>query len=89
MCPKLLEEGAISKLSTPTSFVNATRLEVKKNGIDYRHIVDLRPLNISFAIPSVKFETLSMLPYLAKPYDKSLAIDMQSGYYALGIHADY
>lgn len=56
--------------------MNATRLEIKKNGVDYRHIVDLRPLNTSFSIPTVKFETLSMLPYLAKPYDKSIAVDM-------------
>ena len=82
----MIAEGAIVPLSAPTAFVNSTRLEVKKNGVDFRHIVDLRPLNSSFSAPANKFETLSLLPHLAKPFDQSVAVDMQSDYYARGIH---
>ena len=40
-------------------------------------------------MPRCKYETLSSLPFLARRDDVGITADMQSGYYALGIHEDY
>lgn len=61
----MLKEGAIREIATPTSWVSASRLEPKTSG-GYRHIVDLRPLNAHLPVPRVKYETLAMLPFLAR-----------------------
>lgn len=66
----------------------SSRLEPKKSG-GYRHIVDLRPLNVHFDVPRVKFESLSLLPALSLAGDKAIGVDLQSGYYALGIDPLY
>jgi hypothetical protein len=68
--------------------VSSSRLEPKRSG-GYRHLVDLRPVNSHITIPKCKYETISQLPYLAKPYDAAVTVDMQSGYYALGIDPIY
>ena len=88
LLPKLLQEGAVRPVNTPTRYVSASRLEPKRSG-GYRHIVDLRPVNAHLRVPKCKYETLSTLPFLAKPNDTAITMDMQSGYYALGIHADF
>ena len=63
-------------------------MEPKKSG-SYRHIVDLRPLNKNFTVPKVKYESLSLLPALALGGDKAIGVDLQSGYFALGINPRY
>ena len=82
--PRLLAAGAIRSVASPSAFVSATRLEPKRSG-GFRYIVDLRPLNQFLTIPKVKFETLSLLPLLSKPGDVGVTVDMEQGYYALGI----
>ena len=47
--------------------------------------MDLRPLNVHFTVPRVKFESLELLPALSLVGDKAIGNDLQSGYYALGI----
>lgn len=51
--------------------------------------MDLRPINECVTVPKCKYETLSSLPFLARQQDTGVTMDMQSGYYALGIHVDY
>lgn len=84
LLPKMLQEGAIRQVETPTPWVSASRLEPKRSG-GYRHLVDLRPINDCLAVPRCKFETLQQLPFLARSGDGGISVDMQSGYYALGI----
>ena len=75
-------------MEEPTRYVSASRLEPKRSG-GYRHIVDLRPLNCHLIVPRCKYETLASLPHLARTGDVAVALDMQSGYYALGIAAEF
>ena len=65
LLPKLLAEAAIVPVDTPSNWVASTRLESKKSG-GYRHLVDLRPLNAHIALPKTKYETLGLLPHLAR-----------------------
>ena len=88
MKPRLLAAGAIRSVATPSAFVSATRLEPKRSG-GFRHIVDLRPLNQYLNVPKVKFETLLLLPLLSKPGDAGVTVDMEQGYYALGIAPEF
>ena len=48
--------------------------------------MDLRPLNAFLSVPSVKYETLSMLPALCRRHDLGVSVDMEQGYYVLGVH---
>ena len=88
LLPKLLQEGAIRRLSHPTPYVSPSRLEAKASG-GYRHVVDLRQLNKHVPVPRTKYETLGLLPQLSELDDVAISLDMQSGYYCLGIHPDY
>jgi hypothetical protein len=45
--------------------VSASRLEPKTSG-GFRHIVDLRPINVHLPVPKCKYETLAMLPFLSR-----------------------
>ena len=65
--PEYLSAGAIVQLAAPTSFCCSTYLTPKKGTTDFRHIVDLRPLNKYVITPKCKFETLSWLPDLHLP----------------------
>ena len=63
-------------------------LEPKRSG-GFRHIVDLQPLNPFLTVPKVKFETFSLLPLLSKPGDAGVTVDMEQGYYTLGIVPEF
>jgi hypothetical protein len=63
--PKLLREGAVREVPGPTPWVSASRLEPKTSG-GFRHIVDLRPINVHLPVPKCKYETLSLLPFLSR-----------------------
>ena len=84
----MLQEGAIRQLSSPTPYVSPSRLEAKASG-GFRHVVDLRQLNKHVPVPRTKYETLGLLPQLSEAGDVAISLDMQSGYYCLGIHPDY
>ena len=86
--PRLLAAGAIHSVTTPLAFVSATHLEPKWSG-GFCHIVDLQPLNQFLTIPKVKAETLSFLPLLSKPGDARVMVDMEQGYYSLGIVPEF
>lgn len=75
LLPRLLTEGAVIPVSAPTRYVSASRLEAKRSG-GFRHIVDLRPLNTCLHVPKCKYETLSMLPFIARPKDAGITLDM-------------
>eukprot|EP00873_Tetraselmis_striata_P044281 jgi/Tetstr1/464545/TSEL_009302.t1 len=51
----------------------------------WRLIIDLRPLNRYCETRDLSFETLSHLRNLARPGDYMLQMDMQDGFYAVGI----
>jgi hypothetical protein len=68
--------------------VSSSRLEPKSSG-GFRHLVDLRPINSHISVPKCKYETLGQLPFLARCDDGGVSVDMQSGYYALGIAVNY
>lgn len=87
--PEYLAAGAIRQLAGPTPYVSRTYLLPKKGTPDFRHIVDLRPLNKYVITPKCKFESLAMLPDLHSPGEGSVSFDLKSGYFALGIHPDY
>jgi hypothetical protein len=55
--------------------VSASRLEAKRQG-GFRHIVDLRPINEFLVVPKCKYETLANLPFIARPGDSGVAVDM-------------
>lgn len=86
---KLLQSGAIAKVDHPTKYVSNNYLVEKSDGVSFRHIVDLRPLNVYFGVPHVRFESLSHLPDLHARGEKSLSFDLADGYYALGIAPAY
>ena len=86
--PRLLVAGAIWSVAMPSAFVSAMWLEPKRSG-GFRHIVDLRPLNQFLTVPKVKFETLSLLPLLSKLGNAGITVDMEQGYYALGMLPEY
>ena len=88
LLPKMLQEGAIRQLSGPTPYVSPSRLEAKASG-GFRHVVDLRQLNKHVPVPRTKYKTLGLLPQLSEAGDVAISLDMQSGYYCLGIHPDY
>lgn len=66
--------------------ISSTYLLEKKTKGEFRQIVDLRPVNQHCVVPPCKFESLSLLPMLARTGDVTIAADLQDGYYALGIH---
>ncbi len=61
----MLAEGAVRQIQHPTPWVSACRLEPKTSG-GYRHLVDLRPLNVHLHVPKCKYETLDLLPFLSR-----------------------
>lgn len=75
LLPKLIQEGAIRPVDSPTSWVSASRLEPKRSG-GYRHLVDLRPINEHIGVPKCKYETLAQLPLLARSGDGGISVDM-------------
>lgn len=72
-------------MPTAPAFCAGSYLVPKRNG-GFRHIINLRPLNKFLAIPRMKYESLSVLKYLVGQYSHSVAFDLESGYYMIGIH---
>ena len=51
----------------------------------WRIVVDLRHLNLFCQKYGLKLETLKRLRYLARPKDYCISIDLQDGFYAMGL----
>ena len=85
LLPDLLASGAVTPLPGPTPFVSRTYLEPKSTPGEFRHIVDLRPINRYLVVPKCRFESISVLPDLHAPGEQSISFDLKHGYYALGI----
>eukprot|EP00873_Tetraselmis_striata_P018305 jgi/Tetstr1/438569/TSEL_027120.t1 len=51
----------------------------------WRLIIDLRPLSRYWEERDLSFETLTWLCHLARPRDYIFPMDMQDGFYAVGI----
>eukprot|EP00873_Tetraselmis_striata_P045590 jgi/Tetstr1/465854/TSEL_010473.t1 len=54
----------------------------------WRLVIDMRHLNLCWAVYNMRFETLRRLRYLACKGDWEFSFDLQDGYYALGLRED-
>lgn len=86
--PRLFAEGGMESGSCG-SYVSRAFLVPKPPKPDgtlcWRIVVDLRHLNQFCQKYSLKLETLKRLRYLARPKDYCISIDLQDGFYAMGI----
>jgi len=81
---RLIDMGAWEE-GTCTSFVSPLFLVPKPGSNKWRLIIDLRHLNQYCREFSVKYETLKKLRHLAQRNDWCFSLDLQDGYYAVGI----
>lgn len=85
---EMLREGAIAKATSKPKVVSPLNVVPKKTPGKYRLILDLRFLNKWLHIPRFKFEGLRNLADILRPGDHMVQVDLQSGYYHLGMHPD-
>ena len=82
---RLTSIGAFEESCRPT-WVSKLFLVPKPGSNKWRLIVDLRQLNSYCKDFSIKYETLRKLRHLAHRNDWCYSLDLQDGYYAVGIH---
>ena len=82
---QLLDVGAIEP-GTCGKFVSRAFL-VPKPGGKWRLVVDLRHVNTFLRKAPCRFETLKRLRNMVEDDDWMVSLDLQDGFYAVGIHA--
>ena len=85
--PRLLRLGAWEQ-GHCSRWVSRLFLVPKSNGA-WRLVIDLRFLNSHCRQFSMKFETLKVLRTMAQRNDWMVSMDLQDGFYAIGIHPDF
>jgi len=87
MLEKLLDIGVVVP-ATDTRFISRSRLEPKRDG-GFRLIVDLRHVNSHLVNMPCSYETLADLQSIIRPDDWMISMDLEQGYYHVGIHAQH
>ena len=84
---KLLEKGAVERVSNPDSpgFYSRLFLVPKKNGA-WRPIIDLSTLNSFIDVQSFKMETTSSIRASIQPGDWAVSLDLTDAYFHVPIH---